>query len=56
MGQLIDDLSHFSRTSRADLRRSAVLDLDHLVARVIRAAQPETVGRNIVWKKNPLPR
>ena len=54
MGQLIDDLLDFSRTSRAEIRRSAV-KLDELVQQVIRDAQPETEGRNIMWKINGLP-
>jgi two-component system sensor histidine kinase/response regulator len=54
MGQLIDDLLEFSRTSRAEIRRTNV-NLDETVERAIRSAQPELEGRNIVWKKTPLP-
>ncbi len=54
MEQLIDDLLNFSRTSRVEIRQSAV-KLDELVQQVIRDAQPETEGRNIVWKINDLP-
>jgi two-component system, sensor histidine kinase and response regulator len=54
MEQLIDDLLNFSRTSRTEIRRSAV-KLDELAQQVIRDAQPETEGRNILWKINGLP-
>jgi hypothetical protein len=54
MGQLIDDLLEFSRMSRAEIHRTNV-NLDGLLEEVILAAQPETEGRKILWKKNPLP-
>jgi two-component system sensor histidine kinase/response regulator len=54
MGQLIDDLLEFSRMSRTEIRRTKV-NLDELLESVIRDAQPETEGRNIVWKRTPLP-
>jgi hypothetical protein len=55
MGQLIEDLLHFSRNSRAEIRRTTI-DLNDLFGHVIRAAQPEMEGRNINWNKNPLPK
>lgn len=55
MGKLIDDLLEFSRVSRAEINRIDV-NLNELVEEVIRATQPETVGRRIVWKKKLLPR
>ena len=54
MEQLIEDLLNFSKTSRVGIRQSAV-KLDELVQQVIRDAQPEIEGRNIVWKINGLP-
>lgn len=55
MGQLIDDLLNFSRTSRTEIQRMEV-NLDELVQRVIHEAHPETTNRNIEWKINALPR
>ncbi len=54
MGRLIDDLLVFSRMSRAELHRSRV-DLNQVVDEAVRFLQPETIGRNILWTKNPLP-
>lgn len=54
MGQLIDDLLEFSRTSRTEIRRRKV-NLNELLEKVLTDARPEMDGRNIVWKKNPLP-
>jgi light-regulated signal transduction histidine kinase (bacteriophytochrome) len=54
MEQLIDGLLNFSRTSRTEIQRTEV-NLDELVKKVIRDAQPETEGRKIVWKVNALP-
>jgi signal transduction histidine kinase len=55
MGQLIDDLLEFSRTSRAEMQRTAV-DLQGLLEEVIRQLQPEFEGRNMVWKMDQLPK
>jgi hypothetical protein len=55
MGQLIDDLLEFSRTSRVEVRRTEV-NLGVLVEEVLRDLKPETEGRNIVWKIKPLPK
>jgi len=54
MGRLIDDLLDFSRTSRAEIRRATV-DVQQLLEETIGAFQSETLGRNVVWKKEPLP-
>ncbi|MBX3650824.1 MAG: hypothetical protein KF771_05575 [Burkholderiales bacterium] len=54
MGRLIDDLLAFSRMSREELKEERV-DLDALVKEVIESLEPETRGRNIVWKLAPLP-
>jgi signal transduction histidine kinase len=54
MNHLIDDLLNFSRTGRAEMRRTQV-DLQDLLEKVIQELQPEIEGRNIVWKKGPLP-
>jgi two-component system, sensor histidine kinase and response regulator len=55
MEKLISDLLDFSRTSRAAIRRTEV-NLDELMQKAIRDAQPEIASRNIVWKTNLLPR
>lgn len=55
MEKLINDLLDFSRTSRSEIRRTEV-NLDELMQKAIRDAQPEMAGRNIVWKTNLLPR
>jgi hypothetical protein len=55
MEKLISDLLDFSRTSRAEIRRTEV-NLEELVQKAIRDAQLEMAGRNIVWKTNLLPR
>jgi len=54
MSRLIDDLLDFSRTGRAEMRRTEV-NLSDLLEKVIQELQPETEGRNIVWKKGSLP-
>jgi hypothetical protein len=54
MGRLIDDLLDFSRMGRAEMRRTQV-DLQDLLEKIIQELQPEIEGRNIVWKKGPLP-
>jgi len=54
MSRLIDDLLDFSRTNRTEMRRIEV-DLQELLEKIILELQPETEGRNIVWKKSPLP-
>ncbi len=54
MNCLIEDLLDFSRMGRAEMRRSRV-DLQNLLETVIEELQPEIAGRNILWKKGPLP-
>jgi len=54
MGRLIDDLLVFSRMGRTELRQTKV-ELDALVEETIRSLKTEIDGRNVVWKRNPLP-
>jgi len=54
MSRLIDDLLDFSRMGRAEMQRTQV-NLQDLVEKIIQELQPETEGRNIVWKKGSLP-
>jgi light-regulated signal transduction histidine kinase (bacteriophytochrome) len=54
MGALIDDLLLFSRMGRSELQSSRV-SLESLLAEVIRELEPETQGRNVVWKIGSLP-
>jgi light-regulated signal transduction histidine kinase (bacteriophytochrome) len=55
MSSLIDDLLYFSRFSHVELTRESV-DLNAIVDGVIRDQETEVKGRNIVWKRTPLPR
>ncbi len=54
MARLIDDLLAFSRLGLSEMRVTT-LDPRALVEDVLRQLQPELEGRNIVWKKDPLP-
>jgi light-regulated signal transduction histidine kinase (bacteriophytochrome) len=54
MGTLIDDLLSFSRIARAETRETTV-SLEQLVKEVRDEIQPETGGRNIMWKIGALP-
>lgn len=54
MGHLIDDLLAFSRTGRAELKKSR-LELPILVQGIIRDLAPETQGRNVEWVIRDLP-
>ena len=54
MSHLIDDLLVFSRMGRAEMQRTQV-NLQDLLEKLIEDLRPETEGRNIVWKKAPLP-
>src|SRR5579862_447995 len=54
MSSLIDDLLYFSRFSNVELTRGSV-DLNAILDGVIRDQETEVKGRNIVWKRAPLP-
>lgn len=54
MGQLIDDLLAFSRTTRTELRPTRV-NLTHIVNEVVLDFAAETDARKIVWDISPLP-
>ncbi|MDD5262642.1 MAG: response regulator [Methylacidiphilales bacterium] len=54
MNRLIDDLLNFSRMGRSEMRCTQI-NLQDLLETVIQRLQPEIEGRNIVWKKGPLP-
>jgi light-regulated signal transduction histidine kinase (bacteriophytochrome) len=54
MGQLIDDLLEFSRTGRAELKKT-VFDLMPLVEEVRRECLRDASGRNVRWTLSPLP-
>src|SRR5438270_7114490 len=54
MGNLIDDLLAFSRIGRAETKET-VVSLDQLVKEVVAEVGQDTIGRDIVWKINPLP-
>jgi signal transduction histidine kinase len=54
MGQLIDDLLAFSRTSRSEMRE-VVVSLDPIVRAVMETLEAQTRGRQIVWDVEPLP-
>ncbi|MBI3098887.1 MAG: PAS domain S-box protein [Planctomycetes bacterium] len=54
MGRMIDDLLSFSRTGRAELRKS-IVPLGPLVDEIVREATPEAEGRSIEWVISPLP-
>ena len=54
MGELIDDLLDFSRVGRAEFTSDSV-ELNELVATVIRSLEMATNGRRLVWKIAALP-
>jgi PAS domain S-box-containing protein len=54
MGALIDDLLAFSRIGRTAMRRTRV-NMEQLVAEVVKELARETEGRNIDWKIGVLP-
>jgi light-regulated signal transduction histidine kinase (bacteriophytochrome) len=54
MSALIDELLHFSRFSHVDLNRESV-DLNVIVEGAIQDHDAEVRGRNVVWKRTPLP-
>jgi len=54
MGQLIDDLLSFSRMGRVELSKTAV-NMNQLVQEAISILQPDTQGRDILWRIETLP-
>jgi PAS domain S-box-containing protein len=54
MGRLIDDLLTFSRTARAELRKTRI-NLNDIVQNVLRELSLEMAGREIEWNISPLP-
>ena len=54
MGRLIDDLLAFSRTGRAELRKTP-LDLTGLVRATVRHLRQDAAGRDIEWVVGHLP-
>jgi hypothetical protein len=54
MGQLIDDLLAFSRMGRAEFLRMRV-GLEALVADVVEELQEASPGRDVLFRKGPLP-
>lgn len=54
MGRLLDDLLHFSRTGRIDLK-SAKINTKRLVDEILLVLQPEIQGRQIKWIIGKLP-
>jgi PAS domain S-box-containing protein len=54
MGTLIDDLLAFSRIGRTETQKTPV-NLDHLVKEALSEVEPETKGRDIVWRIDKLP-
>jgi PAS domain S-box-containing protein len=54
MGQLIDDLLTFSRTARAELRKSRI-SLNEIVHNILRELKPDLVNREVEWIIGILP-
>jgi len=54
MGRLIDDLLMFSRTARAEFRKSTI-NLNDIVQNVLRELTLDTASREIEWKIGKLP-
>ena len=54
MDRLIDDLLQFSRTAQAPIEPQSV-DLNQVSQEALAQLEPEISGRNIHWKKGPLP-
>ena len=52
-GRMVDDLLAFSRVGRTQLRVGEV-DLNGVVAQCVAELEPETRGRQLVWKIEPL--
>lgn len=54
MGQLIDDLLAFSRTARAELRKTRI-NLNEMVQAVLRELKPDLAERSVEWEIHDLP-
>jgi len=54
MGRLIDDLLAFSRTARAELRKTWI-SLNEIVRDVLRELKPDVAGRKVEWAIGVLP-
>ena len=54
MGKLIDDLLDFCRMGKVEMRQVSV-SLDQLVGETIAGLERDLEGRNVVWKRGPLP-
>ncbi len=54
MGMLIDDLLHFSRAGKQEVRRIA-FSMDHLVREVLDQVKPARESRSIQWHVSSLP-
>ncbi|HWK50425.1 MAG TPA: ATP-binding protein, partial [Steroidobacter sp.] len=53
-GQLVDDLLSFSQLGRTALSMSPV-DMQKVMQEIVRSVQPDTRGRQIEWRIQPLP-
>jgi two-component system, sensor histidine kinase and response regulator len=54
MGRLLDDLLHFSKMSRAEMKTGTV-DLTGILEEAIVLLEPETRSRKITWRRASLP-
>jgi len=54
MGELIDDLLHFSRTGRQEMKLTSI-DMNVVLKDALQVIKHESIGRNIKWIIAPLP-
>jgi PAS domain S-box-containing protein len=54
LSRLIDDILSFSRLGRAEITKTCV-NMQELVKEVLRMAQPDTEGRDVLWSIEDLP-
>ena len=54
MQQMIDALLTFARIGRVEMAETAI-DLNEIVKETIHDLEPETAGRDVLWKTAPLP-
>lgn len=54
MSKMIEELLTFARMSEIDLRPIPI-EVESLLDEIMRHLQPEMEGRNIVWKRQPIP-